>query len=117
MSVEHHAPGIEELLRAVRAEADAAVWARARERIESGARVEPPGQLWAWLSRPVAVAAAFAVLAVTIGVGAVVLPRQATVASAASASLVETLLEGSSADAGTIPAHPSAVPSDTGGAS
>lgn len=58
-----------QLLRAVRAETDPALWTRARARIES----RQASGLLAWLMRPAALAASMAVLVLSVGASAFLL--------------------------------------------
>lgn len=56
---DHEDPGLTRMLRAVRAEADPALWTRVRARIEARPRVPV---LLAWAMRPAALAASFGLL-------------------------------------------------------
>jgi len=76
------------LLAAAHAEAEPALWARARARIES--RRGAPAVL-AWITRPAALAAAAAVLVVACGISWRLLTPVSTSSSKTSASLIEAL--------------------------
>jgi hypothetical protein len=117
------------LLRGVRAEANPAVWMRARTRLEAGPGAAPARRLDGllhWLTRPVAMAAAAAVLVVSLGAGVPILssvvdsPTLENVATTDATSLIESLLEcGTAPNSTESPATGSEgpAPGDSGGTS
>jgi hypothetical protein len=107
------------LLGAVRADAEPALWTRARARIEARPRAGVGGW-WAWVMRPAALGASLAVFAGAVAVSAALVttaPRALTDGS--YESLTEALvadLNGSAAAAMPTPATPPAATPDSGGA-
>ena len=117
------------LLRTVQAEANPAVWTRARARLEIAPARRLDGFL-DWLTRPIAMAAATAALIVSLGAGLQIIrplvdsnttsPATESVASSEATSLIESLLESSPAASSTESSAPgSAGPAlrDSGGSS
>jgi hypothetical protein len=67
---------LSQLMRAVRADADPALWTRVRARIEAGESERRVRPRWLnWLARPAALATASLLLVITAGVGFATLPR------------------------------------------
>ena len=112
-------------IRAVRADADPALWTRVRARIEAGDGRDERLPAWLqWLARPAALGVATAALALVCGAGLITMRSAGSIASESStaASLTEALLDeitGSGPariDAGTPEpaAEPAGVPGDSG---
>jgi hypothetical protein len=102
-------PGLSRLLRAVRADADPALWTRVRARIEARPRVPA---LVAWATRPAALAAALALLVASAAL-ALLLAAGTTVGTAEDyATLGDALL--AERDAEVV--APESAPEPPGGA-
>lgn len=85
---------ITKLLGAVRADAEPALWTRARARIEERERQRARGWV-AWLMRPAAIGGSLALLAVAIATSLVLVataPRTTATSSAAGAETLEDAL-------------------------
>jgi hypothetical protein len=102
-------PGLTRMLRAVRAEADPALWTRVRARIEAGRRVPP---LLVWAMRPAALAASLALLVATAGMALVLTNGASGESGDDVTSLADELVV--ERDAQVTP--PAATPRPTGGA-
>jgi hypothetical protein len=102
-------PRLTRLLRAVRADADPALWTRVRARIEARPRVPA---LLAWAMRPAALAASLALLVAT---GALAL-MLGTGGSAAPSEEYATLADALIAERETEVGTPQATPEPAGGA-
>ena len=82
-------PGLSRLLRAVRADADPALWTRVRARIEARQRVPV---LFAWAMRPAALAASLALLVASTGLALVLAPGSTVTTGEDYTTLTEALL-------------------------
>lgn len=83
-------PGLTRLLRAVRADADPALWTRVRAR---AAARRPAPALLAWAMRPAALAASVALLIASAALAVIVAPREAAVSGEGYATLADALLD------------------------
>jgi hypothetical protein len=109
-------PELSRWLRAVRADADPALWTRVRARIESRQRVPA---LLRWAMRPAALAASFALFIATGALGLVLATGATGEAGEEYASLGEALLAERDAEISgqaMTPAPGPGAASDTGGA-
>lgn len=96
------------LLRATRADADPALWTRARARIESRARAP---WLLAWATRPAALGMALATLVVASGLSLLLVASAPEPSAPASLSLIETILAERGIDSSTgLESGPSVPP-------
>lgn len=103
---------LQRMLSAARADADPAVWTRARDRIEARATARAATRfeaLWDWMSKPAAVAASIAVLLVTAGAMFPLARQLVTTDATESTSFVESLLE----ENGTTSTPPTKEPATT----
>jgi hypothetical protein len=110
-------PELSRLLRAVRADADPALWTRVRARIESRQHVPA---LLRWAMRPAALAASFALLVATGALGLLLAAGTPIASGEEYGSLGEALLaerdaELAGAPGSHGPASPDGAASDTGG--
>ena len=102
-------PGLTRLLRAVRADADPALWTRVRARIEARRRVPT---LLAWAMRPAALAASLALLVASATLAVVVSTGDSVATAEDYATLAEALIAERDADVEA----PEAAPEPAGGA-
>ncbi|HKA24553.1 MAG TPA: hypothetical protein VKF80_06210 [Candidatus Eisenbacteria bacterium] len=103
---------LDQLLRAVRAEANPVLWTRARARIEAG---EPSG-LIAWLMRPAALAASLATLVLSVGLSALLLFHSQSRLTSSETSLADALIATPSTpiEELSVPTTDAMQPADTG---
>ena len=107
-------PGLTRMLRAVRAEADPALWTRVRARIESRARVPAP---LAWAMRPTALAASVALLVASATLALMLSTGSSVGTDEDYATLAEALIAERDAEAATVevaPAPAGGAASDSG---
>lgn len=102
-------PTLARLLRAVRADADPALWTRVRARIE--ARRRTPALL-AWAMQPAALAASLALLVASASLALVLAPPSTVATGEGYATLTDALLAERDAEV----AAPLAAPEPAGGA-
>ena len=110
---------IAKLLASVRAEAEPALWTRARARIEAGERDRVRGFM-AWVMRPVALGTSLAMLGVSmLAAFSLIATTPQTSTTSYTDSLEEALvteLESASTTTGTVSAPAPAAATDSGGA-
>jgi len=96
-------PGLTRMLRAVRAEADPALWTRVRARIEARRRVPAP---LAWAMRPTALAASLALLVASATLAFVLSTGSAVGTEEDYATLTEALVAERDAEATPVEVEP-----------
>jgi hypothetical protein len=96
-------PGLTRMLRAVRAEADPALWTRVRARIEARRRVPAP---LAWAMRPTALAASVALLVASATLGLMLATESSVATDEDYATLADALVAERDAEAATVEVAP-----------
>ena len=96
-------PGLSRMLRAVRAEADPALWTRVRARIEARRRVPAP---LAWAMRPTALAASVALLVASTTLAFMLSTGSSVATDEDYATLTEALVAERDAEAATVEVAP-----------
>src|SRR5262245_15041881 len=101
------------LMRAVRADADPALWTRVRARLEAGERDAVARPQWLqWLARPAALATASLLLVITAGIGFATLPRGEGTTTSSNTRSYESLTDALIGDVDVSTATP--ADADTG---